>query len=107
MLITEINFVLVKSYSISPIRLQHIINKLCSCIFKVPFDHLFDNLESRKKEIQKLFWQKKSLEKNSNMCYAKICANPAFDLKAFFEGAVSRNSAKLGNYKMPVKLRET
>ena len=23
------------------------------------------------------------------------------------EGAVSRNSAKLGNYKMPVKLRET
>ena len=25
----------------------------------------------------------------------------------FFEGAVSRNSAKLGNDKMPVKLRET
>ena len=24
-----------------------------------------------------------------------------------FKGAVSRNSAKLGNYKMPVKLRET
>ena len=23
------------------------------------------------------------------------------------KGAVSRNSAKLGNYKMPVKLRET
>ena len=27
-----------------------------------------------------------------------------FDL---VKGAVSRNSAKLGNYKMPVKLRET
>ena len=26
---------------------------------------------------------------------------------SFFKGAVSRNSAKLGNYKMPVKLRET
>ena len=25
----------------------------------------------------------------------------------YFKGAVSRNSAKLGNYKMPVKLRET
>ena len=24
-----------------------------------------------------------------------------------FKGAVSQNSAKLGNYKMPVKLRET
>ena len=24
----------------------------------------------------------------------------------FLKGAVSRNSAKLGNYKMPVKLRE-
>ena len=28
-------------------------------------------------------------------------------LKCSFKGAVSRNSAKLGNYKMPVKLRET
>ena len=27
--------------------------------------------------------------------------------KWLFKGAVSRNSAKLGNYKMPVKLRET
>ena len=27
--------------------------------------------------------------------------------KRAFKGAVSRNSAKLGNYKMPVKLRET
>ena len=26
---------------------------------------------------------------------------------AMFKGAVSRNSAKLGNYEMPVKLRET
>ena len=25
----------------------------------------------------------------------------------FVKGAVSRNSAKLGNYKMPVRLRET
>ena len=25
----------------------------------------------------------------------------------FFKGAVSQNSATLGNYKMPVKLRET
>ena len=33
------------------------------------------------------------------MCYAVI--------KHQFKGAVSRNSAKLGNYKMPVKLGET
>ena len=29
------------------------------------------------------------------------------DSNPLFKGAVSRNSAKLGNYKMPVKLRET
>ena len=28
---------------------------------------------------------KKSLEKNLNMLYAKICVNPALDLKAFFK----------------------
>ena len=28
-------------------------------------------------------------------------------LHSGLKGAVSRNSAKLGNYKMPVKLRET
>ena len=32
---------------------------------------------------------------------------PRACLEAQFKGAVSRNSAKLGNYKMPVKLRET
>ena len=31
----------------------------------------------------------------------------ATSLNKKFKGAVSRNSAKLGNYKMPVKLRET
>ena len=30
-----------------------------------------------------------------------------FAFLGFIKGAVSRNSAKLGNYKMPVKLRET
>ena len=29
------------------------------------------------------------------------------NLLGHFKGAVSRNSAKLGNYKMPVKLRKT
>ena len=29
------------------------------------------------------------------------------DSNQLLKGAVSRNSAKLGNYKMPVKLRET
>ena len=29
-----------------------------------------------------------------------------FQINAYLIGAVSRNSAKLGNYKMPVKLRE-
>ena len=61
--ITEINVVLVKSYSISPIHFQYIMKKLCSCIFKVPIDHLFDNLESGKKEMQKLFGKKKSGKK--------------------------------------------
>ena len=30
-----------------------------------------------------------------------------FDVNVMLKGAVSRNSAKLGNYKMSVKLRET
>ena len=30
-----------------------------------------------------------------------------FEGQLVLKGAVSRNSAKLGNYKMPVKLRET
>ena len=38
--------------------------------------------------------------------YLEKIANTS-KLKLKFKGAVSRNSAKLGNYKMPVKLRET
>ena len=34
-----------------------------------------------------------------NDCYDELAGE--------FKGAVSRNSAKLGNHKMPVKLRET
>ena len=34
-------------------------------------------------------------------------ASSLFQAVFVFKGAVSRNSAKLGNYKMPVKLRET
>ena len=56
-------FVLLKSYSISPVRLQRIVKKaLFLCFFlKRSIDHLFDNLESGKKL---LFWKKsgKSLE---------------------------------------------
>ena len=43
--------------------------------------------------------QKLLLEKNFIANLEKI--------KKLLKGAVSRNSAKLGNYKMPVKLRET
>ena len=32
---------------------------------------------------------------------------PHLQQQNMFKGAVSRNSAKLGNYKMPVRLRET
>ena len=42
-------FVLVKSYSISPVRLKRIIQKaLFLRFFKVSICHLFDNLESGK-----------------------------------------------------------
>ena len=47
---------LVKSYSISPVRLQRIVVKALFLRFcKVSIDHLFDNLESGKKM---LFWKK-------------------------------------------------
>ena len=36
-----------------------------------------------------------------------FCSNYFNFFLLLFKGAVSRNSAKLGNYKMPVKLRET
>ena len=47
---SEVFFVLVKSYSISPVRLQRIVVKALFLRFcKVSIDHLFDNLESGKK----------------------------------------------------------
>ena len=42
-------FILVKSYSISPVCLQRTWKKLCFFVFKVSIDHLFDNLESEKR----------------------------------------------------------
>ena len=48
--ISGIFFVLVKSYAISPVLLQRIMKKLCSCVFlKVSIDHLCGNLESGKR----------------------------------------------------------
>ena len=44
-------FILVKSYSISPVCLQRTWKKLCFFVFKVSTDHLFDNLESEKRNI--------------------------------------------------------
>ena len=39
---------------------------------------------------------------------SQIRNEPNFNrFKGLLKGAVSRNSAKLGNYKMPVELRET
>ena len=60
MLCKWIFFILVKSYSVPPVRLQCIMKKLCSCVFKVSIDHPFDNRE--KKNL--LFWKEsgKSLE---------------------------------------------
>ena len=68
-------FLLVKLYSISPVRLQHIVDKaFCSCIFfKVSIAHLFDNLESGKRNYMYCFG--KSLEK-SWILDPKICTNP-------------------------------
>ena len=70
--LSELFFLMVKLYSISPVCLQHIIIKLCSCIFlKVSTAHLFDNLESGKRN----FCFEKSLEK-SWILDPKICTNP-------------------------------
>ena len=47
---SEMFFVLVKSYSISLVRLQRIMEKaLFLRFFKASIDHLFDNLESGKR----------------------------------------------------------
>ena len=58
-------FVLVKSYSISPVRLQcvHREKSYVTAFFKVCIDHLFDNLESGKRNY---CFGKKSLEKVLN-----------------------------------------
>ena len=63
--ISEFFLLLVKSYSISPICLQHIINNVLFLLFLRSLSHLFDNLESGKR----------------NCCFGKsldpkICANP-------------------------------
>ena len=44
-------FILVKSYSISPVCSQRTWKKLCFFVFKVSTDQLFDNLESEKRNI--------------------------------------------------------
>ena len=58
-------FILVKSYSISPVRLQcvHREKSFVTALFKVCIDHLFDNLESGKRNY---CFGKKSLEKVLN-----------------------------------------
>ena len=44
---------------------------------------------------------KKKNEDDMTLLLSTVCC-----IMILFKGAVSRNSAKLGNYKMPVKLRE-
>ena len=55
---------------------------------------LFAYLQERKQPL--LDYKSEILKKSKN-----------WDFLKGFKGAMSRNSAKLGNYKMPVKLRET
>ena len=70
---SEIFFLLVKSYSILPVCLQCIVEKgLFLFFFKVYIDHLFDNLESGKRN----YFFGKSLAKVFNFLDAKICMNP-------------------------------
>ena len=42
---------------------------------------------------------------NSILWLSKVCISVY--IQPYLKGTVSRNSAKLGNYKMPIKLRET
>ena len=52
-------FVLVKSYPISPVRLLCIVKKsFVPALFKVCIDHLFDKLESGKRNF--FFWKNAS-----------------------------------------------
>ena len=58
---------------------------------------------------------KETLEQVKNLLKQELSINVKLDglttklsdIDTAVKGAVSRNSAKLGNYKMPVKLRET
>ena len=85
--ISEVDFVLVKSYSISPICLQHIMKKsfVPTFVRYLMITYLI-TLSLEKKKYRNCFGQKKS-GRNFECCtlYAKICENPAFDLKAFFK----------------------
>ena len=69
--VNEIFFVLVKSYSISSIHLQHVMKKALFLHFKVYVDHLFDNLKSGKRNY---CFGKKS--RKSLVIDPKICMNP-------------------------------
>ena len=69
---TSAFLVSVISYSFSPICLQNTMKKnVFTAFFKVSIDHLFDNLESAKKEL--LFWEK--VWKKSRILDPNICTN--------------------------------
>ena len=61
-------FVLVKSYSISPVHLHALRKRLCACFFEVCVDHLFDNLEFGERN----YCFGKSLEKVLNFGFKNL-----------------------------------
>ena len=103
--VNEIFFVLVKSYSISSIHLQHVMKKALFLHFKVYVDHLFDNLKSGKRNY---CFGKKS--RKSLVIDPKICMNPGsciqcvsnmFDmLKSIF--VLLRSKVLLAGWPVPV-----
>ena len=51
---------------------------------------------------------KKAIEIYDCHCHLSLLHNEIHvSFRSVFKGSVSRNSAKLGNYKMPIKLKDT
>ena len=79
-----------------------------TCIINIQFCfHTFYSGTNFKSNFNSFERRKECLGKNILVCIDNMTIKANNLKKSNIKGAVSRNSAKLGNYKMPVKLRET
>ena len=92
---------LLQQYKWNNQNMTDTINHPCAmCIKFHDYSWLFHQSIKKLAIVEGLFWQ-------LGTCFSGHCHCREVAVVKKFKGAVSRNSAKLRNYKMPVKLRET